>query len=266
MTRDCLVVVRGGGDLGTGVAHRLSSEGYRVAVLEIERPRAVRRAVAFAEAVYTGEVAVEGLTARRVEAGEANERVEFVPVIVDPDGETLATLSPDVVVDARMAKRNLGTRRNDAPVTVALGPGFEAGTDVDFVIETARGDALGRVIERGAAIPDTGVPGEVGGATSERLLRSPAAGAFHASVSIGDLVRKGDEVVTVSGVAVTAAVSGIVRGLAADGLSVGEREKLGDVDPRGAAVDPLKISDKARAVGEAVLRVLASRGIMPARR
>ena len=276
MTRDPLVVLRGGGDLGTGVAHRLVRAGYRVAVLEAEEPRAVRRRVAYAAAVFSGEVTVEGVTGRRVGAAEAGSAWsgagkrtgagvpdQWVPVVVDPRGECLAALSPAVVIDARMAKRNLGTRRDDAPLTVALGPGFVAGRDVDLVIETKRGHSLGAVIEEGAALPDTGVPGEVGGATASRLLRSPVDGEFTSVVAIGDIVSEGDAVASVAGKPVVAAVGGIVRGLIADGLNVREGEKVGDVDPRGDEVDPGAISDKARAIGGAVLEALLSRGMLP---
>ena len=266
-----LVVVRGGGDLGTGVAHALHEAGYRVVVLEAECPRAVRRAAAFAEAVYAGRTVVEGVEARLVRRADVLDGVvgsrgagAAVPVVVDPDGALVQVLAPNAVVDARMAKRNLGTSRGDAPVTIALGPGFEAGRDVDIVIETNRGPAVGRVIERGAAEPDTGVPGEVGGAGAERLLRAPAAGEFRAAGTIGDVVREGDVVGSVGGAPVAARVPGLLRGLAAEGLSVEAGEKVGDVDPRGAEVDPAAISDKARAVGRAVLAALRARGVTPA--
>jgi xanthine dehydrogenase accessory factor len=275
-TYDALVLLRGGGDLGTGVAHRLVRSGYRVVVLESDEPRAVRRRVAFAEAVYAGEVTVEGVTARRVGAGEATQAAaqapgsggtgRWVPVVVDPEGTCIAGFAPSVIVDARMAKRNLGTDRDDAPLTVALGPGFEAGRDVDLVIETKRGHTLGAVIESGPALPNTGVPGRVGGATAERLLVSPADGRFVSARSIGDIVQEGDEVASVDGRPVLAATAGIVRGLIADGLRVREGEKVGDVDPRGHEVDPGAISDKARAIGGAVLEALLSRGMLPAGR
>ena len=276
---DSLVLLRGGGDLGTGVACRLVRAGYRVIVLESEAPRAVRRRVAFAEAVFAGQVTVEGVTARKVDANEASAalagrpespgrgggRAPWVPVVVDPEGVCIGSLKPAVVVDARMAKRNLGTRPDDAPLTVALGPGFVAGRDVDLVVETKRGHSLGTVIEKGAALPNTGVPGRVGGAAARRLLRSPADGKFSSSRSIGDIVLEGDEVASVAGKPVVAAVGGIVRGLIADGLTVREGEKVGDVDPRGSEIDPGAISDKARAVGGAVLEALLSRGMLPGR-
>ncbi len=279
MSTDSLVLLRGGGDLGTGVAHRLVRAGYRVVVLESKAPRAVRRRVAFAEAVFEGVVTVEGVTARKVDAkaaaaalaggqespGRGRDRAPWVPVVVDPDGACIDDLDPAVIVDARMAKRNLGTRRDDAPLTVALGPGFVAGSDVDLVIETKRGHALGTVIERGAALPNTGVPGRVGGEAARRLLRSPADGEFSSNRSIGDIVLEGDTLASVAGKPVVAAIGGIVRGLIADGLTVREGEKVGDVDPRGSEIDPGAISDKARAVGGAVLEALLSRRMLPGR-
>jgi xanthine dehydrogenase accessory factor len=260
-----LVVIRGGGDLGTGVAHELHRAGYAVAVLETERPRAVRRAAAFAEAVYAGRTTVEGVEAVLVRPAEVAGAVgaAAVPVVVDPDGALVRALEPAAVVDARMAKRNLGTSRADASVTIAPGPGFEAGRDVDIVIETNRGPSLGRIIERGAAEPNTGVPGEVGGAAAERVLRAPAAGEFAAVGRIGDVVREGAVVGSVGGADVTARIPGLLRGLAADGLRVEAGEKVGDVDPRGREVDPAAISDKARAVGRAVLAALRARGVQP---
>jgi len=276
LTHDSLIVLRGGGDLGTGVAHRLSRSGYRVVVLETGEPRAVRRRVAFAEAVHAGETTVQGVLARRVQGDEvgsawtgrgggsgARGRAPWVPVVVDPEGKLVRRLEPDVVIDARMAKRNLGTEREDARLTVALGPGFEAGRDVDIVIETKRGHSLGTVIEEGPALADTGVPGEVAGVSVERLLRSPADGVFRATKVIGDIVAEGDEVATVDGKPVVAATGGIIRGLIADGLTVSEGEKVGDVDRRGRDVDPGAISDKARAIGGAVLEALLSRGMLP---
>jgi len=260
-----LVVVRGGGDLGTGVAHALCGAGYRVLVLETDRPRAVRRAAAFAEAVYAGRAIVEGVEAILVPTPRAASALGggALPVAVDPEGALVRSLRPAAVVDARMAKRNLGTSRADAPVTIALGPGFEAGRDVDVVIETNRGPSLGRVIEAGSAEPDTGVPGEVGGASVERLLRAPAAGEFRARARIGDLVSAGDTVAEVGGASVVTRIAGLLRGLAADGLAVAQGDKVGDVDPRGAAVDAKAVSDKARAVGRAVLAALRARGVAP---
>jgi xanthine dehydrogenase accessory factor len=273
MSARSLVIVRGGGDLGTGVAATLHRSGYRVVVLEAESPTVVRRAAAFAEAVFSGEAEVDGISARRVEPdvlselararASSDEADDRVPVVVDPDGRAIRVLRPRAVVDARMAKVNLGTGRGDAPVTIGLGPGFEAGRDVDLVIETKRGDSLGLVIESGAAAPDTGLPGEIAGVTSGRVMRSPADGTFESVRSIGDLVDEGDVVGHVAGRPVRAGVAGLVRGLVADGVRLSEGAKAGDVDPRGSAVDPAAVSDKAAAVGGAVLEALLGRGVVP---
>jgi xanthine dehydrogenase accessory factor len=258
-----LVVLRGGGDLGTGVAHALATRGFEVVVLETEHPTVVRRTVAFAEAVRAGAATVEGLTARLVPRGGVPARPGEITVLVDPDGETLVALAPVAVVDARMAKRNLGTRRGDAELTIGLGPGFTAGRDVDLVIETVRGPSLGRIIESGSALPNTGVPSPVKGVVLERVLRSPGDGTFRSARAIGELVGEGDVVGTVDGTPVPSRIAGLLRGLLADGSAVRRGDKLGDVDPRGRAVDLHTMSDKARAVGAAVVEALAARGIAP---
>jgi xanthine dehydrogenase accessory factor len=233
----------------------------------------VRRAAAFAEAVYAERVTVENVTAVRVEASseealrvvdtgdESHSTGPLVAIMVDPDGSQIPGLSPDVIVDARMAKRNLGTKRSDAALTVGLGPGFEAGSDVDVVVETQRGPSMGRLIEQGAAIADTGVPGNVAGFTKDRLIRSPANGVFRALAAIGDIVSAGQIVGEVARVPVKASLAGLLRGLVADGLTVVAGEKLGDVDPRGDSIDPSRISDKSGVIGRSVLTALVSRGL-----
>lgn len=279
MTHDGLVVVRGGGDLGTGVAHRLWSAGYRVVVLETERPTVLRRTVAFAQAALSGSTVVEGVEARRIAPGDLDEfvanlggsgagnsrtpRLGWVPVVVDPCGRTISDLRPDAVVDARMAKVNLGTVREDAGVTIGLGPGFTAGEDVDYVVETARGHSLGRLLTGGSAEPDTGIPGVIAGVGAERVIRAPASGPFAASRAIGDLVREGDTVGTVGGCPARARVTGLIRGLVAEGIELREGQKMGDVDPRGGGIDHTRISDKARSVGGAVLEGLLKGGVLP---
>ena len=278
MKLDSLVIVRGGGDLGSGVVFRLASAGYRVVVLEAECPTVVRRKVSFAQDVFDGRASVEGLPsilATLDELETASIRAGFwdpdgetgqpVPVVVDPEGHSLGILSPDVVVDARMAKRNLGTRIDDAPLTVGLGPGLEAGLDVDLVVETNRGHRLGRVIRSGRAEPDTGVPGAVLGVTEKRIVRSPAKGPFRSTRRIGDLVEAGDRLGEVGGRAVVARTGGLIRGLVSDGVELREGQKSGDIDPRGNRIDPATVSDKALAVGGGVLEALLSRGFLPGR-
>ena len=197
MKRDDLIIVRGGGDLATGTIHRLWAAGLRVLVLEIENPAAIRRQVALCEAVYTKTTEVEGLRAVRIDRYEEAEAVwqeNSVPILIDPKGVSIGALKPAIVIDAILAKRNLGTRRDMAPLTIALGPGFTAGEDVDVVVETKRGHRLGRIIREGAAIPNTGIPGVIGGYGAERVIHAQAAGIFKNVRVIGDIVEAGDTI------------------------------------------------------------------------
>ena len=267
MLQDILVVVKGGGDLATGVAHRLHRVGMKVIVTELAQPTVIRRAVAFASAVFEGEVTVEGVVARRVEdAAQALALLPegIIPVVVDPQASVLrpervegvGELKPTAVVDAIIAKRNTGTKITDAPVVVALGPGFTAGLDAHAVIETNRGHDLGRVILEGQAAPDTGIPGPVMGYASERVVRAPGKGVFRGVKAIGDRVEAGDVVARVGDQLVLAPIFGVLRGLLADGLVVKEGMKVGDVDPRGVREHCFTISDKARALGGSVLEAI----------
>jgi xanthine dehydrogenase accessory factor len=259
MVNNILVVVKGGGDLATGVAHRLHRVGMKVVVTELAQPTVIRRAVAFASAVFEGEVTVEEVTARRVEdAAQALALLPegIVPVLVDPGASIVRELKPTVVVDAIIAKRNTGTQITDAPVVVALGPGFTAGIDAHAVIETNRGHDLGRVILEGQAAPDTGIPGPVMGYASERVVRAPAPGVFRGVKAIGDRVEAGEVVARAGDQPVLAPIPGVLRGLLADGLVVKEGMKVGDVDPRGVREHCFTISDKARALGGSVLEAI----------
>jgi xanthine dehydrogenase accessory factor len=259
MLEDILVVVKGGGDLATGVAYRLHRVGMKVVITELDQPTVIRRAVAFASAVFEGEVTVEGVTARRAEGAAqalALRPEGIVPVLVDPGASVVGELKPTVVVDAIIAKRNTGTKITDAPVVVALGPGFTAGLDAHAVIETNRGHDLGRVILAGQAAPDTGIPGPVMGYASERVVRTPGEGLFRGVKAIGDTVEAGDVVAHAGDQPVLAPISGVLRGLLADGLLVKEGMKVGDVDPRGVREHCFTISDKARALGGSVLEAI----------
>ncbi len=256
---ETLVVLRGGGDLATGVVARLTRAGFPVVVLELPRPLVVRRTVAVATAVLEGHITVEDIQAERVADVATAMRLARegrVPVIIDPDGETIPDLAPTVLVDARMAKRNLDTRRDDASLVVALGPGFAAGEDCDAVVETARGHFLGRVYWHGTALPDTGTPGFVHGYGRERVLRAPRAGVVQTLVEIGMFVHEGQVVALVDGEPVQAPFDGVVRGLIADGTPVSARLKIGDIDPRGVREHCFTISDKALAVGGGVLEAV----------
>ncbi|MFB0546052.1 MAG: selenium-dependent molybdenum cofactor biosynthesis protein YqeB [Anaerolineae bacterium] len=268
MFEGILVVVKGGGDLGTGVVHRLHRAGMKVVVIEVAQPTVIRRAVAFASAVYEGEVEIEGVVARRAEdASQALDLLEkgAIPVVIDPTASLVKRLKPLVLVDAIVAKRNIGTNIDDAPVVIALGPGFTAGLDAHAVIETQRGHHLGRVILEGSAQPDTGLPGAVMGYTTERVLHAPVAGVFQSVRRIGERVVEGQIVAYVDDAPVRAGISGVLRGLLADGLTVRKGMKIGDIDPRGVVEHCFAISDKARAVGggvlEAILYLLKERGI-----
>ena len=267
MKRDDLIVVRGGGDLATGTIHRLWSAGLRVLVLEAEHPAASRRQVSLCEAVYEGETTVEGLRAVRVESLEAAEAVwaeNAVPVLVDPKGSCLKQARPAVLIDAIIAKKNLGTTREMAPLTIALGPGFVAGQDVDVVVETKRGHKLGRIIREGAAAPNSGVPGIIGGYGAERVIHAPEAGIFRNRHAIADLVTAGETIAVIempngNTVPVTTQIDGILRGLLRDGYPVTRGFKVADVDPRRSELENcFLISDKARCIAGSVLELVAA--------
>jgi xanthine dehydrogenase accessory factor len=253
------VLCRGAGDLASGVAHRLWQSGFTTVMLELPEPLVVRRTVAFAAAVFAGVAEVEGIRAkhcRKPDEIPAMLEQGIIPVYTGPAAELVAVFRPEVYIDATMTKRNTGTAIDTAEIVIGLGPGFTAGRDVHAVIETQRGHDLGRVIYAGAAAPDTGVPGNVGGFSAERLLRAPVAGRFVPLVEIGDLVEKGREVALVGNTAVKAGIDGLVRGLLYPGLAVGKGMKIGDIDPRGATVNYRAISDKARSVAGGVLEAI----------
>lgn len=258
--KDLTIIIKGAGEQATGVACRLHRANFRrILMLETPAPLAVRRTVSFCEAVHEGMVTVEGIAAV-LAAGKAEVDAAWgagrIAVMVDPHGESVAEYRPEVLVDATLAKRNLGISPADAPLVIALGPGFMAGRDCHVVIETNRGHDLGRVIGSGMAEADTGVPGTIAGYTRERLLRAPEAGLFTAESRIGDCVRKGDVVGRVGTAQVTANVDGIVRGLIRHHSVVPKGLKIGDVDPRGEVELCRTVSEKARALGGAVLEAI----------
>lgn len=261
-----LVWVRGGGDLGTGVAHRLHRAGFSVVVTEVSRPLVIRRPVSFANAVFEGSWQVEDVTAVLADSVSLAQQVldsGNVAVLVDPAGDTVVQLTPQAVVDARMLKQSSGVWPRGQMLVVGLGPGFVAGCDVDAVIETQRGHYLGRVILSGSAAPDSGVPGILGGVGKERVLYSPCDGPLVSLAQIGDRVESGQILATVSGQPIAAGVSGVLRGLLHDGQETIRGCKIGDIDPRGVRDYCFTISDKARAVGggalEAILLLLHAR-------
>jgi len=259
-----LIVVRGGGDMATAVVHRLHSAGFPVLILETERPAAIRRQVAFCEAAYDGTATVEGVTAVCIQSAAQIARVldeGRVPLLVDPTGACMEALRPAAVIDAIIAKRNLGTHRAMAPLTIALGPGFCAGQDVDFVIETMRGHDLGRIIREGCAQKNTGVPGMIGGYAAERVIHAPCEGVLIGIKRIGDFVQQGETIAIIERdmgeLAVRASITGLLRGLIRDGYPVTKGFKIADIDPRREEYkNCFTISDKARCIAGSVLELV----------
>lgn len=300
--KNLLIICRGAGDLATGIIHRLHRAGHRVIALETDYPAAIRRQVSFCEAVYDGSAAVEGVTARLVPAlADAETDTETcsgindtpaahivsekwdssaieavleageIPLLIEPKGESIALLKPDVVVDAIIAKKNLGTTIDMAPLVIGVGPGFTAGQDVHLVIESMRGHNLARIITDGMAQPNTGVPGNIAGFTSERVIHAPAAGYIHDVRKIGDIVQKGDEIARIypdkesydnalsEYVPVNATITGIIRGLIREGYYFRKGFKIADIDPRESEItNCFTISDKARSIAGSVLEAVSA--------
>ena len=263
-----LVLIRGAGDLATGIALRLFRSHLRVAMTDLPQPTAIRRTVCFSQAILYGSYQVEDVTAERAETEDDVRRILSagqIPVLADPRAVCRAWLRPDVVVDAILAKKNLGTAITDAPLVIGVGPGFCAGKDCHAVIETMRGHTLGRVIYSGSAIPNTNVPGLIpntnipgliGGFTGERVLRAPDDGIFHQLADIGARVQAGDVVGEVNGKPMACTIAGVIRGMLADGTPVYKGMKSGDVDPRGELSYCYTASDKAIAIGGGVLQAI----------
>ncbi|CAM2076254.1 selenium-dependent molybdenum cofactor biosynthesis protein YqeB [Paraclostridium bifermentans] len=254
-----MILIKGAGDLATGIAYRLKKSGFDIVMTEIDKPTTVRRTVAFSQAVFDNEIVIEGI--KGVKVNNINEIYKEInqgniPIIIDEKAEIIKELRPDVVVDAIIAKKNLGTNIKDAPIVIGVGPGFEAKVDCHLVVETKRGHYLGKVIEEGSAIPNTGVPGNIGGYTKERIIRASSNGKIKPVVSIGDFVKKGDVVAYVDGVEVLAQIDGIVRGMLQEGIEVFKGMKSGDIDPRCEKDHCFTISDKARSIGGGVLEAI----------
>ncbi|MDO4560459.1 MAG: selenium-dependent molybdenum cofactor biosynthesis protein YqeB [bacterium] len=251
-----LAIVRGGGDLATGVIYRLWRSGFRVISLETRAPLVVRRTVSAASAVFNGSCVIDGMPVRKISSAEEAFFNNGVSVLVDPDGDSIASLRPDLLVDAIMAKRNMGTTIDMAPLVIGIGPGFTAKVDVHYVVETKRGHYLGRLISEGGAIPNTGIPGMEMGYTTERLLRAPADGYLIPLAEIGDHVEAGDVVGTVGKKEVRAQIRGMLRGLIHPSVYLTEGLKIGDVDPRDVREHCFSITDKALAVAGGVLEAV----------
>ena len=259
-----LIIVRGGGDLASGTICKLYKCGFPVLILEAEHPSAIRRNVAFSEAVYQGTQTVEDVTcilAESPDQARAFLREGKLPILVDPQGESIWQLKPMAVVDAILAKKNLGTSKEMAPITVALGPGFTAGRDVDAVIETKRGHHLGRVLWQGTAAPNTGIPGVIGGYGKERVIHSPAEGVLRNVCKITDTIKRGETIAVIEtengNVSVSATIDGLLRGLIRDGYPVTRGFKIADIDPRTEEYQNcFTISDKARCIAGGVLEAV----------
>lgn len=261
--RTLRVLIRGAGEHASATAHRLFRCGMRLAMTEVPQPTAVRRAVSFCTAVFDGTCEVEGVGGRlwSLDGWQGLDRpgLDHVGVFVDPDGLLIERWRPDVVVDARILKRNDGNSLAQAPLVIGLGPGLVAGSDVHVVVETLRGHDLGRIIREGASAPDTGVPGPIQGHTVERVLRAPCAGVLETVLDIGRPVAAGDVVCTVAGQPVRATLAGVIRGVIHSGIEVSAGLKIGDVDPRGDPAHCFTISDKARTISGAVLEAILTR-------
>lgn len=261
-----LVLIKGAGDVATGVAHRLHRCGFRLLMTDLARPTAIRRTVAFARAVYDGAATVEGVEARRAGSGDFREILAqgFIPVLPEPDPHWLDSLAPAAFIEATLSKRNTGLSRRPDRITVALGPGYQAGRDVDAVVETIRGHFLGQVILEGPAWPDTGRPGRIGGYELERLIKAPAAGEVEFFRAIGERVEAGEVIGRVGPADIVAAIGGFLRGALQNGLTVPENFKIGDIDPRDDAAGYIHSpSDKARAIAGGVLEALLYFGLRP---
>lgn len=255
-----IIVVRGGGDIASGAIQKLHRSGFKVLVLEIEKPSAIRRKVAFCEAVYEKDIEIEGIKAQYVgtekEVRDCWEK-DVIPVMVDSRGKSIEIFKPIAVVDGILAKKNFGTKKSMAPITVALGPGFSAPEDVDIVIETMRGHNLGRLIIEGTASANTGVPGIIAGIGKERVIYSEFNGYIKNIEKIGSVVEKGDIIAVVEENYIYSPISGVLRGIIKDGYKVTEGLKIADVDPRIEEKENcFTISDKARNIGGAVLEAV----------
>jgi xanthine dehydrogenase accessory factor len=256
MLSDITVLIKGAGEMASGVAWRLYQCGFSICLTETHQPLAVRRKVSFCEAVYDGQMIVEGVEALLITDPDDRFRVWAdgkIPLLLDPDCKSKNIIKPHVLVDAILAKKNKGTSLTDAPLVIAMGPGFEAEKDAHFVVETNRGHNLGRLLTSGHTEPDTGVPGPIQGITTDRVLRAPTAGRFQSSMDIGAQVKQEDVIGTVTGEPVRAKIDGVLRGLIHDGVEVTGGLKIGDIDPRGIIDYCYTISEKARALGGAVL-------------
>jgi len=255
-----IVIIRGGGDLASATVQKLYRSGFRVLVLEVPMPTSIRRNVSFSEAIYEGEIEVEGITGvyvknlSEIENAWSNKKV---PVIIDKKGEYIKKIKPTIVVDAIIAKKNMGTTKDMADITIGLGPGFIAGEDVNVVIETSRGHNLGRLIFKGEAAKNTGIPGNIMGFSKERVIHSTCAGIMMNAHNIGDAVEKDEVIAYIGDVEVKATIAGLLRGILRSGSTVTQGFKIADIDPRlSEKINCYSISDKARSIAGGVLEAV----------
>jgi len=255
------ILIKGAGDLATGIGFRLFQAGYTVWMTDLPVPTAVRRKVSFSSCIYEEQITIEDVTAvfaKDFEDAQKIQKDNKIPIFADPAAHICKEYEPDIIVDAIMAKRNMGTTIMDAGLVIGIGPGFFAGKDCHYVIETKRGHYLGKVIKKGSAIPNTGIPGDVGGYTIERLIRSAGDGTFEPVAAIGDMVKKDQVVAFVSGKPIKANMSGLIRGMLQKGVTVRNGMKAGDIDARCEVEHCCTISDKARSIGGGVLEAVCA--------
>lgn len=255
-----IVIVRGGGDLASGTIHKLHRSGFRVLVLEIPKPTSIRRSVSFSEAIYDGEIEIEGVTGVHVCSLSEIENTwtnNKIPIIIDAEGKYIKSIKPKIVVDAIIAKKNMGTTKNMADITIALGPGFTAGEDVDVVIETSRGHNLGRLIFEGQAAQNTGIPGMIMGYSKERVIHSTCEGIMKNVLDIGAVAQQDEVIAYIGETPVKATISGLLRGILRSGSTVPKGFKIADIDPRlSEKINCYSISDKARCIAGGVLEAV----------
>lgn len=255
-----IVIIRGGGDVASGTIQKLYRSGFRVLVLEVQKPTSIRRDVSFSEVVYEKEIEIEGIRAIHVYSLSEIENAwsnKKIPVIIDKEGKYIKKIKPQIVVDAIIAKINTGTTKDMADITIALGPGFIAGKDVDVVIETTRGHNLGRLIFEGEAKKNTGIPGNIMGFTKERVIYSPFEGIMKNILDIGAVVEKDEVIAYVGENPIKAKISGLLRGIIRNGSTVAKGFKIADIDPRvSEKLNCYTISDKARSIAGGVLEAV----------
>ena len=260
MIENKVVIVRGGGDLASGTINRLHNMGFKVLVLEIEKPNFIRRKVCYGQAVYEKEFLLEGIVSERADNLDEIKNIWAdgrIPVYIDSQMEIVSKIKPIAVIDAIIAKKNLGMRKGIAPITIALGPGFEAGKNVDVVIETQRAHNLGRIIFEGFAAENTGVPGIIKGYGKERVIHAPASGKLKIVHDIGSIVQKDEIIAYIDSVPVYASLTGLIRGMIREGSIVEKGLKISDIDPREEELkNCYTISDKARTISGGVAEAL----------